>query len=619
MKLSSGIIRIAALRRFTGQVDVHQPSSLDTAAEGNELGRPAQSTGVARSGAHLQVSPLRYLARLSYLHPCHNAFAAITNMISMIPTQQSKRLKILRCVCFSAVALSVLVAPLSAMAKGKAEHVVVVVWDGMRPDFITTQYCPNLYSLATNGVFFKNNHCAYVSSTEVNGTALATGAHPGRSKVIANTEYRPEISVTGTFATEGIDAIRRGDLITGGHYLGTETLAEILQDNGIATVIAGTKPVVLLHDRSNKKDSQAEHDSTLLFEGKTIPRVVGEALPKVNDDKNWPSNAIPNVAQDVWTTRSLIRSLWKKGVPKYSLLWLSDPDKSQHDVGVGAPNALAGIESSDKNLGEVIKALKERGIYEKTDIMVVSDHGFSTISKGPDVLDILKKAKFTAFKKNDNPEPGDIMVVGLGGSVMFYVVESQEPVVRRLVEFLQQSDFTGVVFSRLKIEGTFPLDTVRYGLTNAGPDVMISMRWTADLNDHGFPGMFYSMDGTKGKGSHASLSRFDMNNTLVAAGPDFKKGFLNETPSGNIDVAPTVLWILGAKPSKPMDGRVLHEALATSSERPPKAVTRTIKATREIGYFRWQQYLKFSEVGSTIYFDEGNGAPVLRSSSADQD
>ena len=33
----------------------------------------------------------------------------------------------------------------------------------------------------------------------------------------------------------------------------------------------------------------------------------------------------------------------------------------------------------------------------------------------------------------------------------------------------------------------------------------------------------------------------------------------------------------------------------------------------------WQQYLKFSEVGSTIYFDEGNGAPVLRSSSSDPD
>ena len=112
---------------------------------------------------------------------------------------------------------------------------------------------------------------------KVNGTALATGVHPGRSRVIANTEYRPEISVTGSFATEGLDAIRRGDLLTGGHYLGAETLAEILQDNGIPTVIAGSKPVVLLHDRSNKKNSEAEKESTLLFEGKTIPRGIGEA------------------------------------------------------------------------------------------------------------------------------------------------------------------------------------------------------------------------------------------------------------------------------------------------------------------------------------------------------
>ena len=510
-----------------------------------------------------------------------------------------------------------LLAPGNALANGRAEHVVVVVWDGMRPDFITPQYCPNLYSLATNGVFFKNHRCAYVSSTEVNGTALATGVHPGRSRVIANTDYRPEISVTGTFATEGLDAIRRGDLLTGGHYLGAETLAEILQDNGIPTVIAGSKPVVLLHDRSNKKDSEVEKESTLLFEGKTIPRSAGDALPKVNDDKSWPSNAIPNTAQDNWTTRSLLRVLWKKAPPKYTLLWLSDPDKSQHEVGVGASNALAGIESSDKNLGEVIKGLKERGVYEKTDIMIVSDHGFSTIAKGPDVVEILKRAKFSAFKKNENPEPGDVMVVGLGGTVMFYVVEHQEPVIRRLAEFLQQSDFAGVVFSRLNIKGTFPLETVRYGVTNAGPDVMVSMRWTEEKNEHGFPGMFQSMDGTKGKGSHASLSRFDMHNTLVATGPDFKRGFLSETTSGNIDLAPTVLWLLGVKPPKAMDGRVLREAMAGSTLALPKVVTRTIEAKRDIGFFRWRQYLKFTEVDGAMYFDEGNGEPVLRSSSAE--
>jgi arylsulfatase A-like enzyme len=507
-------------------------------------------------------------------------------------------------------ALPAMAAP--AAPKGRAEHVVVLVWDGMRPDFISPQYCPHLYSLATNGVFFKNHHCVYISSTEVNGTALATGVHPGRSRVIANAEYRPEISFTGNFATEALDAIRRGDLMSDGHYLGADTLAEILQDNGIATVIAGSKPVALLHDRSAKKNSAAEKESTLLFEGKTIPRSAGEGLPKVNDDKAWPSNAVPNTAQDLWTTRSLIRALWKKTVPKYSLLWLSDPDKSQHDAGVGSPNALAGIDSSDKNLGEVIKALKERGVFEKTDIFVVSDHGFSTISKGPDIVDILKKAKFQAFKKNESPEPGDVIVVSVGGAAMLYVVDRQEAVVRRLVDFLQQSDFAGVIFSRVRIEGTFPFEVVRYESgAKDGPDVLVSLRWTADRNDYGAPGMFYSVEGTKGKGSHASLSRFDMHNTLVAAGPDLKRGFINQTASGNIDLAPTVLHLLGISPPKAMDGRVLLEALEGSGPA-PRSATKRLDATRDVGIFRWSQYLQFTEVDGATYFDEGNGAPEVR-------
>ena len=57
-----------------------------------------------------------------------------------------------------------------------------------------------------------------------------------------------------------------------------------------------------------------------------------------------------------------------------------------------------------------------------------------------------------------------VMVVGLGGSVLFYVMDRVEPVIRRLVEFLQTSDFGGVIFSRIRLEGTFPLEVVRYGL-----------------------------------------------------------------------------------------------------------------------------------------------------------
>src|SRR5512134_1703900 len=85
----------------------------------------------------------------------------------------------------------------ACFAAGQAEHVVLVVWDGMRPDFVSAHYTPQLYDLAQRGTFFKNHHPVYVSSTEVNGTALATGVYPEKSGIIANSEYRPDVGWMG--------------------------------------------------------------------------------------------------------------------------------------------------------------------------------------------------------------------------------------------------------------------------------------------------------------------------------------------------------------------------------------------------------------------------------------
>jgi len=238
----------------------------------------------------------------------------------------------------------------------------------------------------------------------------------------------------------------------------------------------------------------------------------------------------------------------------------------------------------------------------------VSDHGFSTISAGPDLAAILKKQKFEAGGRLQDPEPGDVIVIGLGGSAVFYVIDRDEGVTRRLVEFLQTADFTGVIFSRLPFEGTFPLESVGYSSANANaPDVLISLRWTAERNEYGASGAVISAGGTRGKGTHASLSRYDMTNTLVAAGPDIKKGLISDVPSGNIDLAPTVLWLLGVETSNKMDGRVLHEALVSSNAPAPKVKQKKLEAARDVGLFRWTQYLQVSEVDGTVYFDEGNG------------
>jgi arylsulfatase A-like enzyme len=111
-----------------------------------------------------------------------------------------------------------------------------------------------------------------------------------------------------------------------------------------------------------------------------------------------------------------------------------------------------------------------------------------------------------------------------------------------------------------------------------------------------------------GKGTHATLGLFDMQNTLVAAGPDFRRGFVAELPSGNVDLAPTILHILGIDPPEPLDGRVLREAM-TGSGHPAaaKPVRERVVAGRDLPAGRWEQYLEISRVGDTPYFDEGNG------------
>lgn len=498
-------------------------------------------------------------------------------------------------------------------ANARAEHVVVMVWDGMRPDFINPQLCPNLYSLATNGVFFKNHHPAYVSSTEVNGTVIATGVHPQRNGIGANTDYRPMLGWTAPNATEGVEAVRRWDLMTGGQYLLAPTLAEIIQKAGHPTITAGTKPVVFLHDRSNKRTSVAASNSVLLFKGQTLPKGVLPGLVKANEDRAFPEFKYPNKDADVWTTRS-VRSLWSKSVPKFSLVWMSEPDYSQHDSSPGSDNALAAIENNDRNLGDLIKTLEEKKIRDKTDIMVVSDHGFSTISRGPDVSEFLRKIRLKAGKKLDDPESGEVMVVPLGGSVAIYVIDHDDAVTRKIVTALQNSDFAGVIFSRLRMDGTFPLEEVRVGIPSISPDVIVSMRWTNEKNAYGVPGLLITDGGTKGKGHHASLSKWDMHNTLVASGPDFKVGFINELPTGNVDVAPTILHVLGIPQPKdsPMDGRVLNEALVAGPKSSNSPKTETLQANSVQGLFEWKQYLKYTEYEGVRYFDEGNGEPVLR-------
>jgi len=499
---------------------------------------------------------------------------------------------------------------LPVFGAGKAEHVVVVVLDGMRPDFVTEADTPTLHGLAQAGVFFRNHHPVFLSATEVNGTALATGAYPANSGIMANKEYRPAIHRLLAFGTEMPGALRAGDRLTKGHYLRRPTIAEILHNAGHTTAVAGTKPVALLHDR-RERDSEYALGPVLYYD-KTLPTNTWERL--IQELGPYPAYAQPNAQRDEWTTRALLGPFWKAGVPKFSLLWLSEPDYSQHTTGVGSTTSRAGMKSSDTNLARVLAELDRRGLRDKTDVFVVSDHGFSTVIRPVDIAKTLVNAGFNATREFKSPPIDDeILVVSNGGATLLYVIGHDAKLIRRVVDFLQTQEFTGVLLTRKPSAGAFTLDQAFIHTPDA-PDVVIGLRWFPDRNSNGTPGLVF-FDGSErkaGEGMHVTLSPFDMHNTLIAAGPDFRRGITDELPTGNVDVAPTILWLLGIMPSQAMDGRVLSEALTVAGPKVGTPKTTRIEAQNPQGNFIWRQYLKRTELNGVVYLDEGNGAAEPR-------
>ena len=141
----------------------------------------------------------------------------------------------------------------------------MVVWDGMRPDFVSANNTPVLWKMAQECVFFQKHHAVYPGATNVNGTAIATGVYPQRSGVLGNREYRLDIDARNAIASEDPAAVRKGDELTGGKYLAVPTIEERVQRSGRATAIAGATHVAVLHDRSTSRDTATAQTDVNLF------------------------------------------------------------------------------------------------------------------------------------------------------------------------------------------------------------------------------------------------------------------------------------------------------------------------------------------------------------------
>jgi arylsulfatase A-like enzyme len=128
----------------------------------------------------------------------------------------------------------------------------------------------------------------------------------------------------------------------------------------------------------------------------------------------------------------------------------------------------------------------------------------------------------------------------------------------------------------------------------------MSFRWDSTANEAGLVGHAYSTNLGPGLGQHGSMSRHETRNVLFAKGPDFKQAATVASATGNVDIAPTILRLLGLPGGETMNGRVLHEALRNGPDAVPWR-SETHEASRD-GY---RQQITVSRVDGTIYLDQG--------------
>ena len=155
--------------------------------------------------------------------------------------------------------------------------------------------------------------------------------------------------------------------------------------------------------------------------------------------------------------------------------------------------------------------------------------------------------------------PGGVTVAPNGGAALFYVRDSAPRVLERLAGWLVAQPWTGaLVAGRPEGAALGLLPGHLVGL--AGPrvaDIVMSFRWDSARSAGGSAD---SSEGAPGLGTHGSGSPHELRAVLVASGPSFRRGVISELPSGNIDIAPTVLRLLGVTTAAPLDGRPLLEA-----------------------------------------------------------
>jgi len=414
---------------------------------------------------------------------------------------------------------------------------IVIILDGLRRDMVTPQTTPNLAKLADQSQWFDAHRSVFPSVTRVSSATFATGCLPARHGLQGNTVALTQDDALTLHDVGKPDFFPAMRALTGA-TLRRPTMAERLSAHGGALVFNNVSPgAAYAHDPDGHGTVHHRAGSRGPgFAPVDVPLAIGLGI---EGDRAMAHRFIGEAVD---------------GSAALAVLWLSEPDTTQHAVPLGSPQHLAVLAEADAVAGAVIDAVVGRD--DDTLLVVGSDHGHQTVTAVVDIDAFLVAEGLKAAGSHD------VVVAPNGTAALVYVDPGAGDRIAAIAAAVDAAPWSGAVFvgERLAAVGHAPV---------GGLAVAVAMASGDRPNEFGVHGTSAAARPAAGKadrlgcGQHGGLGSREQAPVLMVHGRGFHPGRRCHEATSLVDIAPTILTHLGV-PFDGLDGRDLQTTPAAS-------------------------------------------------------
>ena len=359
------------------------------------------------------------------------------------------------------------------------QYVILISFDGFRYDYTDRVETPNFDYLEKWGVKAKSLKPIFPSFTFPNHYSIATGCYANKHGILGN-EFK-----TGL----GRYSYKNKNTVQDAKWYGAEPIWVTAEKNGIIT-------------------------ATYFWVGSEAP--IGGYYPTYY--KNYQNGIDPKKKVDQainWLELPVNER------PRLICLYFNEPDHAGHVFGANSKEVNNQIKESDNILGYLLRSLTKLDIYNRTNILIVSDHGMVDVSKEK-VINI-----------------DDFNISG--------IIDGKGPV----MNVITQDEFI-VTIPNVKVVSSLENNNLNYNNPIYDFLLIADEGWMMYTNDH-----LEEYDGKLPiKGMHGyNPDNMNMHAIFYAYGPRFKKAMEIDTFE-LIHIYPILCELLKITPYKDIDGRL---------------------------------------------------------------